>query len=204
MSRNWSGRRWLYSPCHSSTGPGLRLRMGRNGSLPAGRQCQMSAGQGSLRGMALAERRVRFLPASAEPNRQAQCVTTDTDMSALTFVPIPSGELEKIRTAGVDEAGNPLVPQLDSEGGSPLRCCLRETRPGEQILLIAYTPPGTAGPYAERGPVFIHPDPCVGYQTPHFYPPALSHRQQVVRAYDHHGRIADGVLADNGATTPFR
>ena len=29
------------------------------------------------------------------------------------------------------------------------------------------------------------------------YPPGLSHRQQVVRGYDH-GRFADGILADNG------
>jgi hypothetical protein len=82
--------------------------------------------------------------------------------------------------------------------GSPLRCCLREARPDERVLLIAYTPPGTSGAYAERGPVFIHAGPCAGYPTPEAYPPELSHRQQVVRAYDHQGRIATGVLADDG------
>lgn len=35
-------------------------------------------------------------------------------------------------------------------GISPLRCCLRESAPGERVLLIAYTPPGTRGAYAER------------------------------------------------------
>lgn len=118
--------------------------------------------------------------------------------STLVFEPIPSGVLEKIRAAGTDEAGNQLTRQVDNEGGNPLRCCLRETRPGELVLLIAYTPSGTSGPYAERGPVFVHPDPCEGYRSSHLYPPGLSHRQQVVRAYDHAGRIADGVLADNG------
>lgn len=87
---------------------------------------------------------------------------------------------------------------MDADAGGPLRCCLRETRPGEPVLLIAYTPPGTAGPYAERGPVFIHAGPCGGYQTPHQYPPGLSHRSQVVRAYDHRGRIAAGILARDG------
>ncbi len=125
-------------------------------------------------------------------------MTTDSAMSTLVFEPIPAGELEKIRAAGMDEAGNRLTPQVDAEGGSPLRCCLRETRPGEWVLLIAYTPPGTGGPYAERGPVFIHADRCEGYPSPHRYPPELSHRQQVVRAYDHHGRIADGIVAGNG------
>jgi hypothetical protein len=56
----------------------------------------------------------------------------------------------------------------------------------------AYTPPGTRGAYAERGPVFIHALACDGYLTPDRYPPALSHRQQVVRAYDADGQIADG------------
>lgn len=125
-------------------------------------------------------------------------MTTDVAASALIFEPIPSGEREKIRAAGMDEAGNRLVPQADAEVDNPLRCCLRETRPGEQVLLIAYTPPGTSGPYAERGPLFIHPGPCGGYPAPHHYPPELRHRQQVVPAYDHHGRIADGILADNG------
>jgi hypothetical protein len=118
--------------------------------------------------------------------------------STLVFEPIPPAELARIRAAGTDEAGNRLVPQVLSEGGSPLRCCLREARPGEELLLIAYTPPGTSGPYAERGPVFIHPQPCGGYQTPELYPPELRHRQQVVRAYDQQGRIAEGILADDG------
>lgn len=108
------------------------------------------------------------------------------------FEAIPAAELAKIRAAGRDEAGNSLAVQTDADGGSPLRCCLRKARPGERMLLIAYTPPGTAGAYAERGPVFIHADACGGYLTPHEYPPELSDRQQVVRAYDRQGRIADG------------
>ena len=66
------------------------------------------------------------------------------------------------------------------------------------MLLIAYTPPGTAGAYAERGPVFIHAERCDGYLTPDTYPPELSNRQQVVRAYDQQGRIATGVLVADG------
>ena len=118
--------------------------------------------------------------------------------STLIFEPIPPGRLQQIRAAGADEAGNRLTVQADTTGGSPLRCCLRESAPGERVLLIAYTPPGTRGAYAERGPVFIHAEPCSGYPTPHRYPPALSHRQQVVRAYDRDGRIADGILVNDG------
>jgi hypothetical protein len=118
--------------------------------------------------------------------------------SRLVFEPIPPSRLQQIRTAGADEAGNRLIVQTDIEGGKPLRCCLRESAPGEQVLLVAYTPPGTRGAYAERGPVFIHAEACGGYRTPDRYPPALNHRQQVVRGYDHEGAIADGVLASDG------
>lgn len=125
-------------------------------------------------------------------------MTTDAAVSTLVFAPIPEDELAKIRAAGEDEAGNRLVPEVDEEGGSPLRCCLREIRPGEEVLLIAYTPPGGSGAYAERGPVFIHARPCGGYDSPGQYPPELRHRQQVVRGYDHRGRISDGILAADG------
>ncbi|HEX3490426.1 MAG TPA: DUF1203 domain-containing protein [Streptosporangiaceae bacterium] len=116
----------------------------------------------------------------------------------LIFEPIPATLLRQVRTAMSDEAGNLLTVQADSAGGNPLRCCLRETTPGEEVLLIAYTPPGTSGAYAERGPVFIHARPCPGYPTPDEYPPGLRHRQQVVRAYDQQGRIADGILVSDG------
>jgi hypothetical protein len=122
---------------------------------------------------------------------------TTAGTGALTFEAIPAAGLAEIRAAGRDEAGNSLTVQAGN-GGSPVRCCLRETRPGERVMLIAYTPPGTAGAYAERGPVFVHADPCEGYPTSRRYPPGLRHRMQVVRAYDRQGRIADGLLAADG------
>ncbi len=121
-----------------------------------------------------------------------------TGPGALCYQAIPGDVLDAIRAAGRDEAGNPLKVQVHQDSGAPLRCCLREARAGERLLLIAYTPPGTAGAYAERGPVFIHAERCEGYLTPGEYPPELAGRQQVVRAYDKQGRIADGVLVADG------
>lgn len=120
-----------------------------------------------------------------------------------TIEAIPATELDVIRAAMRDGAGHRLTVQVDEEGGSPLRCCLRLTRPGERMLLISYMPPGGIGGYAERGPVFIHADPCGGYGTPHAYPPELDGRRQVVRAYSYAGRIADGILVD-GASEALR
>ena len=131
-------------------------------------------------------------------NRTTQAADGRPALSGLIFEPIPPERLARIRAAMTDEAGHPLTEQTDREGGSPLRCCLRESRPGERVLLLSYAPPGGRGPYAETGPVFVHAQPCGGYATPDRYPPALRHRQQVVRAYDHDGRIAAGVLAADG------
>ena len=125
-------------------------------------------------------------------------MTQTTEQGTLEYRPIPARELDAIRAAGHDEAGNPLQVRVLEEAGAPLRCCLREARAGERVLLIAYTPPGTAGAYAERGPVFVHADRCPGYLTPGAYPPELIHRQQVVRAYDRQGSIAEGVLVADG------
>ncbi|MDQ2811006.1 MAG: DUF1203 domain-containing protein [Actinomycetota bacterium] len=128
-------------------------------------------------------------------------VTPAADNAAagrLIYQAISPDELDRIRAAARDEAGNPLRVQVHADGGAPLRCCLREAGAGERLLLLAYTPPGTAGAYAERGPVFIHADRCEGYLAPAVYPPGLAHRPQVVRAYDRQGRIADGVLAADG------
>jgi hypothetical protein len=122
--------------------------------------------------------------------------TTEIKVGGLLYQAIPAEVLDAIRAAGRDEAGNPL--EVVQSAGSPLRCCLSEARPGENLLLIAYTPPGTSGAYAERGPVFIHADRCAGYLTPDDYPPGLARRQQVVRAYDRQGRICDGVLVADG------
>jgi hypothetical protein len=124
--------------------------------------------------------------------------TGAVNVTGLLYQAIPATVLDAIRTAGRDEAGNPLEVQVHRDGGAPLRCCLREARAGDRLLLIAYTPPGSAGAYAERGPVFIHAERCGGYPTSDQYPPELADRQQVVRAYDQQGRIADGVLAADG------
>ena len=80
---------------------------------------------------------------------------------------------------------------VDSEGGAPLRCCLRDSRPGERIVLASVTPPGPRGAYAEAGPVFLHADPCGGPARPG-YPEEFRRRTQVFRAYSADGRIVGG------------
>jgi len=111
---------------------------------------------------------------------------------------LPADVLERIRACGRDEFGNVVAPVADESGGSPLRCCLRESSPGEQIMLIAYRPFPWVGPFAETGPVYVHAEGCKGYADPSRYPQAFAHRRQLLRAYDRKHRICEGIQAKDG------
>jgi hypothetical protein len=116
----------------------------------------------------------------------------------LTVSPIPADVVAALLVQ--DDAGN--APQLlvEREGGSPLRCCLRASRPGEQVALLSYAPlrrwaAGLGidpGPYDETGPVFVHASPCGGYAGPG-WPADLRGGARVLRAYSTKGRILRGV-----------
>jgi len=80
---------------------------------------------------------------------------------------------------------------VDDEGGAPLRCCLRDSRPGEELLLTLVSPPGPQGAYAESGPVFVHAGNCDGPASSG-YPDEFRRRTQVFRAYSPDGRIVGG------------
>ena len=119
-------------------------------------------------------------------------------MNTFRVEAIPQATLDTIRATGRDEAGNAVRERVSEEGGSPLRCCLRSAEPGERMLLVTYTPPGVEGPYAERGPVFIHAEPCPGYADVHAYPTGIGPRQQIVRGYDHDGNMATATVVADG------
>ena len=112
----------------------------------------------------------------------------DTDTSAITlqFEPLPASL-----------AADATRTFIEEEGGAPLRCCLRDSRAGERIALVAVTPEGPQGAYRETGPVFLHADGCAG-PTDTGYPEEFRHRTQVFRAYDHAGVIVGGHVVPAG------
>lgn len=118
-------------------------------------------------------------------------------MTTYTARPVGPTVLKELRTT--DDAGRPLTPVTDDEGGAPLRCCLRRSAPGERIALVSYAPlrrwaaetGAEPGAYDEQGPVFIHAEECAG-PAGDGYPFTDDHR--TVRRYSADGHILGGRL----------
>ncbi len=90
--------------------------------------------------------------------------------------------------SGVDHVGNPVDSFTDREGGWPLRCCLTDSRPGDEIAIIAFSPFGWTSPYRETGPVVVHTRDCPGHDG--LFPTQFEDRDQIVRAFgDADGRV---------------
>jgi hypothetical protein len=121
-------------------------------------------------------------------------------MTTYTARPITPEILKELRST--DDAGRETVPVTDEEGGAPLRCCLRHSRPGELIALVSYAPlrrwaaetGAEPGPYDEQGPVFIHAGECPGPRERDGY--AFDNAHRTVRRYSADGRILGGQLVD--------
>ncbi|MDG9690672.1 DUF1203 domain-containing protein [Streptomyces mutabilis] len=120
-------------------------------------------------------------------------------MQHYTARPVPPAALKELRTT--DDAGRPPAARTDDEGGAPLRCCLRRSRPGERIALVSYAPlrrwaartGADPGAYDEQGPVFIHAGQCAGPEADGL---AFTDSHRVLRRYTSDGRILGGRLVE--------
>jgi Protein of unknown function (DUF1203) len=116
---------------------------------------------------------------------------------------LPDGFTERIRATLRDDAGNELSIWTSDSHGNPCRSCLRRTKPGERLILCAYTPFDGAGPYVERGPIFIHAEPCERYERAAGFPADFQGRPITLRAYGSTPRgalsIVEAFVAEPGS-----
>jgi Protein of unknown function (DUF1203) len=114
--------------------------------------------------------------------------------------PLPAAALDAVRRSGVDAAGTPTIT-LIATGAEPLRCCRRDARAGEALILFGYEPPlpGAASPYREVGAIFAHADQCTGAGASDSYPQDWQDRPQVLRAYDERGWIHPATTTHDGS-----
>ncbi|MFJ3229673.1 DUF1203 domain-containing protein [Streptomyces sp. NPDC086787] len=124
-----------------------------------------------------------------------------TPLTAPTAHPIATAALRELRAA--DDAGRPMAPFTDHEGGAPLRCCLRHSVPGERIALVSYAPlrrwaaetGADPGAYDEQGPVFVHAEECGGPDAGNW---PFTGSRRTVRRYSAEGHILGGRLVEEG------
>ena len=109
---------------------------------------------------------------------------------------IPDETLTGVRASGRDANGHPVEPVV-ATGGEPLRCCLRDAEPGEDLILFGYAPELPASPYREIGAVFAHAGACP-HPPAEGYPSAWRGRRQVLRAYDKRGWIHPATHVHDG------
>ncbi len=99
-------------------------------------------------------------------------------------------QLDEFWKTRLDHAGNTAEPFIDDSGGWPLRCCLRDSQPGDDLVIVAWSPFPWRGPYAEIGPVVLHSRPCEPPAGDGEVPPQFRRRRQILRPYDQDRRIA--------------
>ena len=129
--------------------------------------------------------------------------TPDLQLHDLDITGADADRLAVLRATGLDQRGNAVEPFVDDQGGWPLRCCLQDSRPGERIAIVAWSPFPWAGPFAEVGPIVIHAHDCGG-PAGRGIPQQFLGRRQLVRPYGHDRRIAyeDVVVVDGDGSLP--
>ena len=108
----------------------------------------------------------------------------------ISFNGIDMVELRKHLAGGVDPSGNPIESFVDPDGSWSLRCCLGDSRPGDEIAVVSWSPFPWDGPYREAGPIVVHTSGCPGGAPCGRLPDAIDRRAMQLRPYGHDRRIA--------------
>ena len=118
-------------------------------------------------------------------------------MNTIIFTAMNANEAKVFRNGALDANGQKPERSI-AVGSFPCRVCLGQIKDGEAMLLLGYRPFPDLQPFAETGPIFIHAEPCGGYETQETLPPMLDSPDYIVRGYSH----ADRIVYGTGAVTP--
>jgi hypothetical protein len=123
--------------------------------------------------------------------------------TAVAIAPIPPRFLNRVRSEGIDDLGQP-VKRVVATGGEPCRDVLRRAKRGEELILASFTPFSKPGPYKEFGPVFVlanaGDEPVRRDALPPAGAPTDYLREQfVIRAYSPEEEIVGAVMVSASA-----
>ncbi|HSV45861.1 MAG TPA: DUF1203 domain-containing protein [Ramlibacter sp.] len=77
---------------------------------------------------------------------------------------IPSEHVRVLLAGGPDANGQPPLRGTSQGKANPCRHCLQLIAEGDEKLVLSYRPFAQAHPYAETGPIFLHPHGCPRYE----------------------------------------
>lgn len=111
--------------------------------------------------------------------------------TAFRIVPLPRETVERARRTMTDDFGHTLRVFVNPSRGNPCRFTLRQSPPGEELLMMSYSPFKRAHPYAEVGPIFIRRNGELGYDDLNRFPPEIDPTTRVFRCYNAAEEIVD-------------
>lgn len=114
-----------------------------------------------------------------------------TSSSPFRIVPLPRETVARARRTMTDDFGHALKVFVNPSRGNPCRFTLRQSPPGEELLLMSYSPFQRAHPYAEVGPIFVRLHGDVAYDDPGRWPAEIDPATRVFRAYNAAEEIVD-------------
>jgi hypothetical protein len=105
---------------------------------------------------------------------------------------LPTAIADAARKAAAEGKPDHRIVVVESSNSAPCRHCLQWAKPGERVILFPYDaiPPGR--PYSERGPIFVHANPCPRYEDESY--PAEFRQGRVFRAYNRDNDLIDALL----------
>jgi hypothetical protein len=118
-------------------------------------------------------------------------------MTSFQIHALPAAVVASARTTASTTSTPTAVVVAD--GGEPVRCCLRDAAPGDELLLFNYEPLLPASPYREVGAVYVHAHDCSSAPSTDAYPADWRGRPQVLRAYDERGWIHEATTVHDGS-----
>jgi hypothetical protein len=94
-------------------------------------------------------------------------------MKKFKIIPLSKDYAAKIRAAGKDEFGHPVIEQL-ATGSGPCRVSLKPFENGvDTRLLISHSPFDIDNAYNQPGPVFINKEEVEAYSDVYRFPPEI-------------------------------
>ena len=101
------------------------------------------------------------------------CIIKIAPVKKFKIVPLSKDYADKIRAAGKDEFGHPVIEQL-ATGSGPCRVSLKPFEKGvDTRLLISHSPFDIDNAYNQPGPVFINKEEVEAYSDVYRFPPEI-------------------------------